>query len=120
METPEGVPFEPWRRTAPSLRANQDDHGFNTLRTAVARSRSRFVLVNAVGWAAAIGVPPLTGISLRTATVGGLPLCMVLFAAYGCLLLVTAQRFDRETSEACQAWRDGQVASLRAGGEDRW
>jgi hypothetical protein len=119
METSQGAPFEPWRRSAPPLHAEQEDHAFSTLRAAVSRSRSRFVLVNAVGWAAAIGLPPLTGIPLGTATVGELPLCMVLVAAYGCLLLATSERFDRETSEACRGWRDGQAASRRAGGEGR-
>lgn len=106
------------RNSAP-LRAKQDDHGFSTLRAAVTRSRRRFVLVNAVGWAAAIGVPPLTGIPLGAATMGEIPLCMVLFAAYGCLLLAASERFDREAGEAYRGWRDGQVASRRASGEDR-
>ena len=119
MHPSQGAPFEPWRGTAPPLRAQQDDHGFSTLRAAVTRSRRRFVLVNAVGWAATVGVPPLTGIPLGTDTVGELPLCIVLFAAYGGLLLATSERFDREASKAYRRWRDAQVASRRAGREDR-
>ena len=119
MQTSQGSPFEPWRRTTPPARAEQDDHGFSTLRAAVTRSRRRFVLVNAVGWAAAIGVPPLTGIPLGAAVVGDIPLCMVLLAACGCLLLATSERFDREARQAYRAWWHGQVASRGTSTEGR-
>ncbi|MFD4256904.1 hypothetical protein ACFWR9_04555 [Streptomyces sp. NPDC058534] len=90
------------------------------LRVAVARSRKRFVIVNASAWAVAVGAPPLTGLPAGTEAVGELTVAMVLFAVQSCLLLASSGRLDRTQREAHRHWTDGQASvSFPEGGENR-
>ncbi|WP_406143683.1 hypothetical protein [Streptomyces sp. NBC_01012] len=120
MESPRHSYVEPRSGSAQHLLPpDGDEHGLTTLRSAVASSRNRFLVVNAVAWAAIVGVPTLAGIPLGTAVVGRLTVGMLLFAVLGCLLLGTAVRFDRSRGETYRAWNGGGDAasrSVRGGG----
>ncbi|MFF1920580.1 hypothetical protein ACFVW8_08375 [Streptomyces sp. NPDC058221] len=119
METPQHSFFEPRRHGAPPLGTERGEDGLDTLRTAVSRSRKRFAVVNAVGWAAIVGLPTLTGIPVGATVAGELTVGMLLFAAQGCLLLATAVQFDRNHQGAYREWNGGDLALSPVGGDDR-
>ncbi|MFB7652435.1 MULTISPECIES: hypothetical protein [unclassified Streptomyces] len=112
--------FEVRPAYAPSPRPIQDDHSFAVLRAAVARSRKRFVIVNASAWVLAVGAPTLAGLPVDTEVLGELTVGMVLFAAQAGLLLASSGRLDRGQREAQQHWTAAQASvSFSAGGEYR-
>ncbi|MFB7031663.1 MULTISPECIES: hypothetical protein [unclassified Streptomyces] len=100
--------FEPGRHSAPPPRRERDDRGLAALRAAVAHSRTRFVVVSTVGWAATVGLPPLVGIPTGIAVAGEVTLGMVLFAAQAGLLLTMSVYFDRAQRTAYREWRDSR------------
>ncbi|OKK23447.1 hypothetical protein AMK09_09410 [Streptomyces sp. CB02488] len=120
MESPQHSFFEPRRHGTQASRPGGDENGFHTLRSAASRSRRRFVIANAAGWVAIVGLPVLTGIPVGTHVAGELTAGTLLFALQCCLLLTTAVHFDRSQQEAYREWNSGgNVALNSANGEGR-
>ncbi|MFE6365788.1 hypothetical protein ACFVP3_38135 [Streptomyces sp. NPDC057806] len=125
MEPSRFSSFEARPRFVPSP-AGRDDLGFAELRTVVGDTRRRFITVNAVGWAVAVGAPTLTGMPMGFAVMGELTVGTALIAMQMCLVLASASRLDRAQSKAYEAyeayeehgaWDSARGAAVREGGE---
>jgi hypothetical protein len=120
MEPSRFSSFEARPRPASSPPPERGDHGLAELRATIAHSRRRFITVNAVGWAVAVGAPTLAGVPMGAAVVGELTVGTLLIAMQSCLVLAASTRLDRVQDRAYGAWNDGRgAASSSVGGEGR-